>query len=260
MKPPSNPVTYGLENRSFQAMEQPTWIEFWPNGKTFSICGDLQTAPPAFDVAFSWGANSETKTTLPGTVPGLRSDWCYLFDSIRMVREAMLQPANIPIRSDWARQCPANLQSANCHWASQLFGPTRQVVLPAAPAGTAQLTQLNDIINAQWFLFYCNDSASILGTPAFTVDEFSTELFVEDLLPFASVVTDGTFFEGWVVALTKRIIGLDDPENPTPVFHALLLYQLRDADFRQDTPNVWTMKHNALGLPDHFITTYPIGP
>lgn len=301
-RPTSNPIANSLENRPLPMAEAPLWLlenypeaplstPVRPNKKGYiqTVCGNCQSMPSAFDLLFNWSSNNQTKVTLPGTVPNLRDDWCYIFDSIRLERRALIQPGILSPHSQWLIHATAPLTNANCNWAGQLLGPTRKVVLPSTPAGTPPAVLSNAIPNLQWFLFYSNDGNSINGTVPFVPSDFDTSLLVPDPLNFDSLVSgsgtivnpntfsadgwpDPPTITGWCLALVKRqIIKLDpfDPFSPeTVVFAGFALYQLLSPPplsdgttltpvFKCQDRNTWQLAFNPLDFPQHTIVTVP---
>lgn len=301
-RPTSNPIANSLDNRPLPMAEAPLWlVNTYPeapisvpvhpnkNGYIQTICGICQSMPSAFDLLFSWSSNNQTKTTLPGTVPGLRNDWCYIFDNIRLERRALIQPGILSPHSQWLLHATAPLTNANCNWAGPFLGPTRKVVPPTSPPGTVPFVEVNAIANLQWFLFYGTSGEAINGPVPFTPDEFNTSLLVPNALdPDSSVSGTGTIdnpnslspdgwpdppaIKGWCLALIKRqIVKLDpfDPFSPeTVIFRGFALYQLLSppplsdgtelpAVFNCQGRNTWELAFNPLDFPQHTIITVP---
>lgn len=262
---PSNPVVHGLEGRPFQMAEQPLWYrDFNRDYPPYSICGRCQTCFPAFDLEFSWGSNNPTKVTvnpdpLDETLP--RPDWCYIFDSIRLTRQAIRRTGDNltqvdPDGTPWHVPAGPMLAYTSCHWANQVrqLGSVRQVIAPDAPAGTAKTPTLNNIFNLQWFLFYGNSASCIFSPVPEVIADVDTNQIITEPLYFDSHVTGenivnsgefvradfitvdeanqnlGFHLQGWTLALLKRQIvtphNLPNEGHLYETFRPFAAYQL----------------------------------
>ena len=283
MRSPSNPVMHGLEGRSLQVAEAPVFSPFKDDLGTFSLCGRCHSCFPALDIEFTWGFNKPTKVTVnPTSLPDLpRIDWCYAYDSIRLVRSPIKQVGSFASHQDFLLLSGPSLTYTVCHWKSQYLGSTRKVIPQSAPAGITYITELNTIPNLQWFLFYGNTMGCITAPPPELPADLDTEQIIPIPLEHDSLVSGSgeflpdeltgdvaspTFGEikGWCLALVRRRIR----GNPAaPIFTPYSLYQLSPPEnpaslavYNCRGANSWEQVFNPLNLPAHTIRTLPVGP
>lgn len=278
---PSN-LVHSLDCRSYQAAEQPVWLN------SPSVSGYCSAVIPAQDMWFKWGTRDWTLSTksLPDGQDIPRNDLRYFFDNERLVRTPIKQ--YIP----WITTPALNpiypvLNYACCNWTGPLFG-----------AGES-------VLNMRWHLAYvksinafnaqisADDNATSLAS-LITNSQVSAPLSDTDSLTTSGglLQDDGTFADpgsakGWVLCLMHYIIKGQagnyyiewhcygayqlHPENqkyyasaPTSVVIPPLI---KDAKGTSPQPmfncidrNLWMPIHNPLNFPAHLIQTRPIGP
>lgn len=278
---PSN-LVHSLDTRSYQAAEQPVWLD------RPSVSGYCSAVIPAQDMWFKWGTHDWTLSTeeLPDGSDLPRMDLQYLFNNERLIREPIKHyapwiatPALVPIY-------PV-LNYACCNWTGPLFG-----------AGES-------ILNVRWHLAYVKDIAAfnatitssdnaLLLTNLISTNQVGEPLNTSDSHTEAGGSADinGNFedpgvAEGWVLCLMRYIIkGVTG--NFFIEFHCYGAYQLHSENqlFLSSAPdtvvlpapivgehgakpapmfncldrNLWIPIHNPLNFPPHLIQTRPIGP
>lgn len=216
-----------------------------PDGTQYvqTVCGRCATMPTGYDLEFTWGSNNATKVTLNSTINNAtlpQPDWCYIFQSIRLTRQKLIQPGLLQ-PTDYLISAPPPMASACCYFQSDNMGPTRQV----GAAGLPPVTQPNAIVNMQWFLFYGNSIDAISGAIPVTPTDFDLGLLVPNAFPaFDSLVTGSGSFDGidapynvppppneddeddppqitqqvqgWCLALVRRFVLINSQDFPLP--------------------------------------------
>ena len=275
-----------LDARSYQAAEQPVWLD------KPSVSGYCSAVIPAQDLWFKWGTRSWTLAT-KGLLNGFdipRTDLRYMFNNERLIRQPIKKyvpwiatPALTPLY-------PV-LNYACCNWTGPLFG-----------AGES-------VLNMRWHLAYVNNigafnstitsfanaeslagliSANQVPAPLETTDSFTEPGGLAD--PETGNWVDPGSAAGWVLCLMHyRIRGTASgnhfvewriyasyqlhPENqqylssapnsitlPTPIIGPPPDNAYPSPMFNCLDRNLWVPIHNPLNFPAHLIQTRPIGP
>jgi hypothetical protein len=272
---PSN-LLHSLETRSYQAAEQPVWLN------SQSISGYCSAVIPAQLMWFKWGNRDWTISTQAYNDSGddiPRSDLRYMFDSERLIRQPVMQyvpwiisPALDPIY-------PV-LNYACCNWTGALFGAGQSV------------------LNLRWHLAYVKNIDAFNATIASSDNAESLATLISEcqvpqpLTTYDSYVVsggeanqDGTWndpgdAQGWVLALMHYVIEGNAPSYDI-AWHCYAAYQLHpeNQSYLSSAPstvevppqismpmfncldrNTWIPIHNPLDFPSHLIQTRPIGP
>lgn len=278
---PSN-LVHSLDSRSYQAAEQPIWLD----GP--SVSGYCSAVIPAQDMWFKWGNRDWTLSTKDlSNGPDIpRTDLRYFFNNERLIRQPIKQyvpwvttPAITPIY-------PV-LNYACCNWTGPLFGAGESVLnMRWHLAYVSNIGAFNSTITA-------NENAQLLqnliaanqvAVPLNDTDSSTTSGGQANEL---GVFEDPGSAEGWVLCLMHYVIRRDGleymvtwncygayqlhPENQSYLSSApttvVLPAPIVDAHGISPSPmfncldrNLWIPIHNPLNFPTHLIQTRPIGP
>lgn len=275
-------LVHSLDSRSYQAAEQPIWLD------AQCVSGYCSAVIPAQDLWYKWGDRDWTLSTKSLTdgpdIP--RNDLRYMFDNERLVRMPVKQ--YIP----WVTTPALNpiypvLNYANCNWTGPLFGAGESVLnmrwhlayVQNIEAFNATITMAENAQLLANLIAQCQVSEPLTDTDSHTES--------------GGVIGDNGEFDdpgsaaGWVLCLMHYVIKGGDPEYHIE-WHCYGAYQLHPDnqlylssvpatvvvpdpiigdDGSSPSPmfncldrNTWIPIHNPLNFPIHLIQTRPIGP